>query len=329
METRPSPPEGPGGVAESLAWPGHPAAGWNHRCLVTAEIGNIHDGSLGNCHALMDACAGAGVDAVKMQCHVADAESTPNEKFPVRFAFHPQDAARTDYWRRMEFTRRQWVELADHAIGLGVEFIVSPFSLAGLERIADLCAWIKVASGEANHWRLLAEIGQTGKPVVLSTGMTPERDWVRTEDGRLANLSTSSNDIDVAVCHYLRPKRREDCIVLQCTTAYPTPLKQVGLNKVYEYSRQQNFLGGLSDHSGLIWPGVAAAVLGAHMIEVHVCWSTKQFGADASSSLNINELRRLVAGVRAVESMRRNPVDKTAILETLDDVAVYREGKTR
>jgi len=328
METGASEGAGPIPFTE-LVFPGHPAAGWNHRTIISAEIGNSHDGSLGNCYALAEAIANAGADAIKMQCHIGAIESSGAEQFPDRFQFHPQDATRRDYWKRMEFSRLQWTDLADFVHCYGKQLIVSPFCIPALDRIADLADWIKIASGQLDWDELLDAIGKSGKPTVVSTGMAGQQDWVKTSQGWRQKSDAARSEIDRAINDHLRPKRREDCIVLQCTTAYPCPLKWIGLNKVYEFSRQQFVLGGLSDHSGVIWPGIAAAVLGAHMVEVHVCWDKRQFGADASSSLTIDELRQLVEGVRAIEEMRRHPVNKNEVLAQLEDIGVYRDGKIR
>src|SRR3954469_15761647 len=85
----------------------------SQRCFVIAEVAQAHDGSLGTAHAYIDAAAKAGADAIKFQTHIAAAESTPAEPWRVRFS--PQDETRYEYWRRMEFTEPQWVELAEHA----------------------------------------------------------------------------------------------------------------------------------------------------------------------------------------------------------------------
>ena len=82
-------------------------------CFLIAEVAQAHDGSLGAAHAYIDAAADAGVDAVKFQTHIADAESTLDEPFRVKFS--KQDETRYAYWKRMEFTPEQWAGLAAHA----------------------------------------------------------------------------------------------------------------------------------------------------------------------------------------------------------------------
>ena len=91
------------------------------RCLIVAEIGQAHDGSLGTAHAYIDAVARAGADAVKFQTHIASAESTPAESWRVKFSL--QDKSRYDYWKRMEFTEEAWRGLRRHAENAGLLFM--------------------------------------------------------------------------------------------------------------------------------------------------------------------------------------------------------------
>src|SRR4051812_39885185 len=126
----------------------------SNRCVVVAEVGQAHDGSLGTAHAYIDAAAEAGVDAVKFQTHIASAESHPSEPWRVRFS--KQDASRYDYWRRMEFSEEQWLGLREHAAEVGLLFVSSPFSLDAVELLArvGVDVW-KIASGELANDPLL------------------------------------------------------------------------------------------------------------------------------------------------------------------------------
>ncbi len=99
--------------------------------LTIAEIGQAHNGSLGMLHAYIDAVAKTGVTAIKFQTHIAEAESSINEPFRVQFS--KQDATRYDYWKRMEFTQEQWIEIGAHCKEVGLTFISSPFSNAAVD----------------------------------------------------------------------------------------------------------------------------------------------------------------------------------------------------
>ena len=155
------------------------------RCLIIGEVAQTHDGSLGQAHAFIDAIARAGADAVKFQTHIAKAESTPEE--PWRIKFSTQDSTRYDYWRRMEFSADQWAELKKHADSRGLLFLSSPFSTEAFSLLHGLGmnVW-KIASGEIGNLPLLDKIAATGKPVILSSGMS---DW-RELDNAMARFSS-------------------------------------------------------------------------------------------------------------------------------------------
>ena len=259
---------------------------------IIAEVAQAHDGSLGMAHAYIDAIATAGADAVKFQTHIATAESTPGE--PWRVKFSEQDATRYDYWKRMEFTEAQWCGLKKHAEERDLQFLSSPFSIEAVELLArvGVAAW-KVASGEVSNTPMFTRIGATGLPVLLSTGMSP------------------MNEIDAAVEQikvYKLP-----LTVLQCTSAYPCPPEKIGLNLIPLFRERYGCNVGLSDHSGTIYAGLAAATVGIDVLEVHVTLSKEMFGPDVPASLTTAELRQLVEGIRFIEKMKSNPVNKDAL----------------
>jgi N-acetylneuraminate synthase len=278
---------------------GNKAVGEGKPCLIVAEVAQAHDGSLGMAHAFIEAIASAGADAIKFQTHIADAESTPQE--PWRTKFSQQDATRYDYWKRMEFTEEQWLGLKQHADERGLIFLSSPFSVDALELLTRLgvAAW-KVASGETANIPLLDRMLATGLPVILSTGMSP------------------LNEIDFAV--ECIKAGRAPLIVLQCTTAYPCPPEKIGLNLISEFRERYDCAVGLSDHSGTIYPGLAAVARGIQMLEVHVTFSRESFGPDVPASITTTELKQLVEGVRFIEKMMDNPVDKEVIAEEFDEL---------
>jgi N-acetylneuraminate synthase len=98
--------------------------------------------------------------------------------------------------------------------------------------------------------------------------------------------------------------------VLQCTSAYPCPPEKVGLNLLPLFRERYGCPVGLSDHSGTVYPGLAAAALGAQVIEVHVTLSREMFGPDVKASVTTGELAALAEGVRWIERMKAAPVDK-------------------
>lgn len=269
------------------------------KCLIIGEVAQAHDGSLGMAHAFIDAIANAGADAVKFQTHMAAQESTARE--PWRIKFSPQDNTRYDYWKRMEFSEPQWHGLKQHAEDHGLLFLSSPFSVAAVELLERIgvAAW-KVASGEAGNAPMFERIARTGKPILLSTGMS------------------SLDEIDAAVAQV--KSGGLPLVVLQCTSAYPCPPEKIGLNLIPFFRRRYNCTVGLSDHSGTIYPGLAAAALGIKVLEVHVTLSREMFGPDVPASVTTGELRTLVEGVRFIETANANPVDKNLMADEMSSM---------
>ncbi|MFM7087560.1 MAG: N-acetylneuraminate synthase family protein [Cyanobium sp.] len=265
-------------------------------CLLIAEVAQAHDGSLGMAHAFLDAAAEAGADAIKFQTHLAEAESTLDE--PFRIAFSRQDESRYAYWRRMQFTAEQWAGLAEHARQRGLLFLSSPFSEAAVRLLADLGVpgW-KVGSGEALGSALVEAMVAAGGPILLSTGMSR---W---------------QEIDAAVASL--EQRGVPHALLQCTSRYPTPLEEVGLNVLAQMRQRYRCPVGLSDHSGSIFPALAALARGCDLLEVHVTFDRRMFGPDASASLTFEEFSRIRQARDAFQQIDGHPVDKDAMAESM------------
>ncbi|MBS3993934.1 MAG: N-acetylneuraminate synthase family protein [Bacteroidetes bacterium] len=268
--------------------------------LIIAEIAQAHDGSIARAHQYIEALAKTGVDSVKFQVHIAEAESSAYEPFRVQLS--SADKTRYDYWKRMEFTKTEWKALKKHCNDLGVEFLASPFSNAAVDLLEQLgVKRYKVGSGEVSNWLMLEKIAQTGKPLILSTGMS------------------SWEELDKTVS-FLK-NRKVDFSILQCTTAYPTQPEQYGLNMISELKKRYQITVGYSDHSAKVETCIAAAALGAEILEFHAVFDQNEIGPDATSSLTIDEITVLVKGVRNIKTALDNPVNKNSIEQ-------YQELKT-
>ena len=256
---------------------------------IIVEIGQAHDGSLGTLHSYIDAVSKTGVDAIKFQTHIADAESSIQEPFRVNFSY--EDKTRFDYWKRMEFTFEQWVEIKKHCDEVGLEFISSPFSIAAVDLLEKInVKKYKIGSGEVTNYLMLDKIAKTGKDIILSSGMSNFNEL----DDVFKFLSAYNNKISV----------------LQCTTQYPTNPENLGLNVITELKNRYKVPVGLSDHSGKIYPSIAATTLGAEILEFHAVFDRRQFGPDSKSSLEIDEIVTLVEGVSYISSAISKPIDK-------------------
>ena len=258
--------------------------------FLIAEVGQGHEGSLGLAHSYIDALAKTGVDAVKFQTHIADAESSQFEPFRIKFSY--EDETRFDYWRRMEFTKEQWRGLKEHCEEVGVEFISSPFSNAAVDLLEEIGVHkYKVGSGEVNNYLLLNRIAKTGKPVIISSGLS------------------NFDELDQTI-KFLK-ERDTEIQILQCTTSYPTNPKNWGLNLISELKLRYELPVGFSDHSGDIFACLFAAAKGAETLEFHAVFDKAMFGPDSSSSLSMNQIAQLVQGVRQLEIANINPLDKS------------------
>ncbi len=254
-----------------------------------AEIAQAHDGSLGIAHSYIDALADSGVDAVKFQTHIAEAESSMHEPFRTKFSY--EDKNRYDYWKRMEFTLEQWEGLKKHCEEKNVEFLSSPFSISAVELLEKIgVKRYKIGSGEINNFLLLRKIAKTGKPIILSSGMSSFSEL----DETMKFLQEFDNHLSI----------------LQCTTAYPTKPEQWGLNVINELKKRYGMPVGFSDHSGDIYACLAATSLGAEILEFHAVFDKRMFGPDSKASLAIDEVKRLVKGVREIELSLSNEIDK-------------------
>ena len=272
----------------------------NTSIFIIVEVGNAHDGSLGMAHAYIDAVAKTSANAIKFQTHIAEAESSEQEPFRVPFSY--EDQSRYDYWVRTGFSLAQWKGLKAHCDQVGIEFMSSPFSQLAVDWLEEIGVLrYKIASGEITNHLMIEKVCRTGKPIILSSGMS------------------SFAELDEAVA--IVQSFENALTVLQCTTSYPTPYEKIGLNVIPQLKQRYPFAQvGLSDHSGQIFASLAAVALGAQTLEFHVVWDKRSFGPDATSSLTIEEISQLVAGVRHLETAFLYPVDKS-------DASAYQQLK--
>lgn len=264
--------------------------------FIIGEIAQNHDGSLGMAHAYIDALADAGADAIKFQTHIATEESTLDDQFRVKFSY--QDATRYDYWRRMEFTEMQWHELKAHADDRKIGFLSTPFSVAAVELLSRIGVetW-KIGSGDTMSGEMLDAVLATNKPLIVSSGMS------------------SWHELDTIVERLSRS--RSPYTLLQCTSKYPTPLADVGLNNLYEMKKRYGCRIGLSDHSGTLSPSLAAIARGFTIIEVHATFDRRMFGPDVSASLTIEQIASLAQFAGDLRCMDASPVNKDEMATAL------------
>lgn len=241
--------------------------------IIVAELGSTHDGSIGIALNAIRAFAAAGATHVKFQDHRGQ-DVAADAPRPIWF----QDEPRRDYFRRTEFTQREWERLAEQCAAAGVALVVSPFSAFAARSQAELGAALKVASGQVTNLGLLSVLAGLGRPVWLSSGMST---WLEL-DAAVGALGDSCG------------------AVMHCVSEYPTPPERWGLVGIRELQARYELSVGYSNHAA---PGSAAPAIAAYMgaspIELHVTLSRHLYGSDAPHSYEPDEFAAEVGRIRA------------------------------
>lgn len=277
---------------------------------IIAEAGVNHNGMLEMAIRLVDAAAAAGVDAVKFQTFKADklvSRVAPKADYQKKTT----DAAESqlEMIRKLELSEDDHLRIARHCMERGVQFLSTPFDLESLDflcRKFDMPT-IKLGSGEITNAPFLVAAARSGRPVILSTGMS-DLEEIRMALSALAfgylepQAMPGSKAFEAAYASaggqaILRAK----VTLLHCTTEYPAPLEEVNLRAMKVMSDTFGLAVGYSDHTQGITVPVAAAALGAVVLEKHFTLDRNLPGPDHKASLEPDELARMVASVRQVE----------------------------
>ena len=278
-------------IAERLNGPDQPV-------FVIAELSANHNGDLQTAKRLLRLAAEAGADAVKLQTYTADSMTIDSDLPPFIVGEGTLWAGEKlyDLYTRAATPYDWYGELLDDARALGVHLFSTPFDPAAvdfLERF-DPPAY-KIASFELLDLRLIRAAADTGKPIIMSTGMA------------------SAAEIDEAV-DAAAQAGDGGVVLLRCNSAYPAPLDQMDLRTIPEMRVRWNIPVGLSDHTLTNTAAVAAVALGACVVEKHVIERRESGGPDSEFSLEPAELADLVVEVRAAESalgrVRYGPSDR-------------------
>lgn len=250
-----------------------------------AEIGQAHEGSINMAHNYISEIKKSGASAVKFQCHFAEHESSKLDTFRVKPQYDCYKS-RYDYWKKMEFTPEEWSGLYKHAKSKKLDFICSPFSEYSVDLLNKSGVDIfKIASGEILNFELLRKINKTKKKLILSTGLT-----------QLSELKKIFKKIN----------KKKILSVLYCVSKYPTPPIDINLNSMKLIKNNFKVETGVSDHSGTIFPSLAAYIHGGSCFEVHVVFDKKMKNFDSDSSINFNELSQLKEGLDFYHIMKQS-----------------------
>ena len=256
------------------------------KTLIIAEAGVNHNGDPGMARQLVDAAAKAGADVVKFQTFRADRLVTASaSKAAYQKATTAAEETHYEMIRRLELSEAMHDELIERCHKRAIEFLSSAFDLASLDYLMSLgMQRIKVPSGEITNLPYLRRVGSFGKQVILSTGMSDLGEI----DAALAVLEKSGT-------------ARDKIIVLHCNTEYPVPMAEVNLCAMQTIGDRFGVTVGFSDHTEGIEIAIAAAALGAAVIEKHFTLDRALPGPDHRASIEPDDLGRMVRSIRNVE----------------------------
>lgn len=252
--------------------------------LVIAELSANHNGSIERAEAIIRAAADAGADAVKLQTYTADTLTIncDNEYFRIKGTLW-EGRTLYDLYREAHMPWEWTPRLMGLARELGLDCFSTPFDATAVDFLEGCgVSRHKIASFELVDIPLLKKVAATGKPVILSTGM--------------ASLA----EIDEAV-RTLRDNGAGELTLLKCTSAYPAPPEEANLRTIPHMAQAFGCRAGLSDHTMGSAVAVAAAALGASVIEKHFTLSRADGGPDGSFSMEPAEFQQMVRDVRTVE----------------------------
>jgi N,N'-diacetyllegionaminate synthase len=256
-------------------------------CLIIAEAGVNHAGSLELAFGLVEAAADAGADAVKFQAFSADAlAGTGAAKAEYQRRTTGEDGSQLEMLRSLELDEEAHVALARRAGERGIIFLSSPFDLCSIEMLERVgIGTYKVPSGQITDLPYLRRIGGLGKPVIVSTGMA------------------TLEEVGAALEALEEAGTPRGCVtLLQCTTEYPAPVEDVNLRAMGTMRAAFGTRVGYSDHTLGMRVPLAAVALGASVLEKHFTLDRSLQGPDHAASLEPVELAELVRCVRDVET---------------------------
>lgn len=257
------------------------------KVFIIAEAGVNHNGSIRIARKMVDIAASCGADAVKFQTFCAGAVAS---KYAPKAGYQKMAAGRSgggqlDMLKKLELDAAAHRELLSYCRKKGIVFISSPFDLDSVELLARMGLKIlKIPSGEITNLPYLRKIGSLGKKLIISTG--------------ISTLKEVKDALDILV---KSGARKRDITVLHCNSEYPTPFGDANLTAMLTMKNALGVKTGYSDHTQGIEAAIAAAALGASVIEKHFTLDKNMNGPDHKASLDPAELNAMVKAIRNVE----------------------------
>lgn len=258
----------------------------NNHVVIIAEAGVNHNGSLDLAKRMVDVAKDCGADYVKFQTGKPELVIS---KFARMADYQKKNIGKVesqlDMVRKISLKTEDFPQLCDYCNQIGIRFISTPFDLDSIDLLdrLDMDFW-KIPSGEITNYPYLMKIARTGRPVVMSTGMS--------------ELDEIQAAIDILVSGGLEKRKIQ---LLHCNTEYPTPMSDVNLSAMYEMRTYFGVSVGYSDHTKGIEVPIAATAMGAPIIEKHFTLDKNMDGPDHKASLEPDELKAMILAIRNIE----------------------------
>lgn len=294
------------------------------RIFIIAEAGVNHNGSLKMAFELIDAARAAGADAVKFQSFKADKLVTRTaSKAAYQKQTTSESESQRDMLKKLELSDADHEALIEHCRKVGIEFLSTPFDTESMHMLVGRfgVTRLKLPSGELTNAPFFLEAARTGRPAIVSTGMSTLGE-IEAALGVLAfGYVRNGEDPSLAAFEaaYSSPAGAAALVrnvtLLHCTTEYPAPLVDVNLRAMDTLAAAFGLAVGYSDHTDGIAIPIAAAARGATLIEKHFTLDRDLPGPDHRASLNPDDLKRMVQGIRDVESALGLPRKAPAMSE--------------
>ncbi|RSD35151.1 MAG: N-acetylneuraminate synthase [Methanohalophilus sp.] len=278
------------------------------KCYIIAEVGVNHNGNIGLAKQLIDAAKEAGADAVKFQTFKAEevvCQKTRKAQYQIDNTGNLE--SQYDMIKSLELSYEDFTELKKYADNKGITFLSTPFDNGSADFLDDLdIPLFKISSGDITNIPLLEHIGKKQKPVILSTGMS------------------TLGEVEEAV-EALKSSGTENITLLHCTTSYPAPMESINLSAMETMKYAFRLPVGYSDHTEGITIPIAAAALGAVVIEKHFTLSKNMHGPDHKAALEPSEMNQMIKNIRCVNSAIGN-FEKKPHPEELNNKFVARKS---
>lgn len=278
--------------------------------LIIAEAGVNHNGDLSNAKEMVKVAANSGADYVKFQTFKADKLVTRESKLAhYQVESGNSENSQLQLLRKLELSENAHFELKKISKEFNIKFLSTAFDIESTDFLLEMGQELfKIPSGEITNLPYLRYIGAYNKEIILSTGASDFKDI----GGALLELTRAGTKL-------------EKITVLHCTSAYPTSMSEVNLTAMQNIAKEFSVRVGYSDHTIGIEVGIAAAALGATVIEKHFTLGRDMKGPDHKSSLEPGELNDFIRSIRNIEIALGNGV-KVPTAGELENINIIRKS---